>query len=474
MNTSYLPAGEDYLEQRRLRRHARTAHLWAMGVGAVISGDFFGWNFGLAAGGFGGMLLAVSAMTALYVGLCLSIAEMSPALPHAGGAYSFARTALGPWGGYITGLAENMEYILTPAVIVVGIGGYLGAIFGTPRSWAPVWWLLCYAVFVALNIWGVEMTFHISVLVTVLALAVLAVFWCGAVPRFDLARWAAPYFPPRVSVLKATFSELPFALWLYLGIEQLPLAAEECHDPRRDMPRGILSALVTLIAVSFITVILSAGIAPGAAKVGASNEPLFLGFQAIFGSGLKARVLALAACAGLIASFHAIIFAYGRQIYSLSRAGYFPTWLSVTHGTRETPQRALFAGSALGFAVALGIYLAPEGSPVGAILLNMAVFGAVLAYVLQMVSFIVLRFRFPKLDRPYRSPAGLAGAMAAAAIALVTLAMLFANPDYNKGVIGAAVWFLLGIAWFAGHGRRRLVLAPEEAIAVKLRGEPAD
>ena len=94
---------------------------------------------------------------------------------------------------------------------------------------------------------------------------------------------------------------------------------------------------------------------PGAAKVGASNEPLFLGFQTIFGAGLKARMLALAACAGLIASFHTIIFAYGRQIYSLSRAGYFPTWLSVTHGTRETPQRALLAGSALGFAVALGI-----------------------------------------------------------------------------------------------------------------------
>ncbi len=89
-------------------------HLWAMGVGAVISGDFFGWNFGLRDGGFGGMLLAVGVMTAMYLGLCLSIAEMSAALPHAGGAYSFARTAMGPWGGYITGLAENMEYILTP------------------------------------------------------------------------------------------------------------------------------------------------------------------------------------------------------------------------------------------------------------------------------------------------------------------------------------------------------------------------
>ena len=125
----YTKAGSEYFDKRTLRRHARVLHLWALGVAAVISGDFFGWNFGLTAGGFGGMLIALIVMTAMYAGLCFSIAEMSPALPHTGGAYSFARTAMGPWGGYITGLAENMEYILTPATIVVGIGGYLGAIF---------------------------------------------------------------------------------------------------------------------------------------------------------------------------------------------------------------------------------------------------------------------------------------------------------------------------------------------------------
>src|SRR5436190_15114515 len=102
-----------YFDRRLLRRHARVIHLWALGVGAVISGDFFGWNFGLIAGGFGGMLAALAIMTVLFAGLCFSIAEMSPALPHAGGAYSFARTSMGPWAGYITGLAENMEYILT-------------------------------------------------------------------------------------------------------------------------------------------------------------------------------------------------------------------------------------------------------------------------------------------------------------------------------------------------------------------------
>src|SRR6202040_3250852 len=99
-----------------------------------------------------------------------------------------------------------------------------------------------------------------------------------------------------------------------------------------------------------------------------STEPLFLGFRAIFGQGMRARLLALFACTGLLASFHTIIYAYGRQIFSLSRAGYFPSWLSVTHVTRKTPHRALIAGSMLGFAVALTIQLAGQNSPVGGVL----------------------------------------------------------------------------------------------------------
>src|SRR4051794_15218016 len=230
MPSAFIDPGDAYFKQRSLRRHARVLELWALGVGAVISGDFFGWNFGLIEGGFGGMLLALAVMTILFAGLCFSIAEMSAALPHAGGAYSFARTSMGTWAGYITGLAENMEYILTPAVIVVGIGGYLGAVFGTPHAWEPVWWLAAYGVFVALNIWGVEITFHVSLAVTIAALAILAAFWIGAAPHLDLARWATPYFPTGRPPLSAAISQLPFALWLYLGIEQLPLAAEESHD----------------------------------------------------------------------------------------------------------------------------------------------------------------------------------------------------------------------------------------------------
>ena len=88
----------------------------------MISGEFYGWNFGLGTGGFGGLLVAGVIMAIMYYGLVYSIAEMSPALPHTGGAYSFARSAMGPWGGFLTGLAENMEYVITPAVVVGAMG----------------------------------------------------------------------------------------------------------------------------------------------------------------------------------------------------------------------------------------------------------------------------------------------------------------------------------------------------------------
>ncbi len=469
-----------YFERRGLRRYARVGSLWALGVGAVISGDFFGWNFGLGEAGFGGMLLATLIATVMYLGLCFSIAEMSPALPHTGGAYSFARAAMGPWGGYVTGLAENTEYILTPAVIVVGIGGYLGAIFETDPSWAPLWWLLAYAVFVGLNVFGVELSFRFTVAITLLALGILAVFYIGGVRHLDIGQYALsipaegehskwlPFGWP--GVLRA----LPFAIWFFLAIEELPLAAEESYDPKRDMPRGVMLGFLTLVVCAFSTLFINAGIAPGAAGIADSEEPLFEGFKTIFGAGMGARLLALIAVSGLLASFHTIIFAYGRQIYSLSRAGYFPRWLSVTHTRFKTPHVSLVVGATLGYFAALGIHLLGADSPVGAVLLNMAVFGAVLSYMLQMGAFIVLRRRFPNLPRPFRSPVGEVGAVITLLISLVTFVALFlGDAIYFKVAIGAAIWFGLGLLYFAAYARHHLVYSPEEQFAEQVLRDPS-
>ena len=104
---SYQIPGLDYFEQRELRRHAGVFYLWALGVAAVISGDFSGWNLGFAVGGWGGMFVGTIIITIMYLGLTYSIAEISPALPHTGGAYSFARPPSGRGAGSSPGLPRT-------------------------------------------------------------------------------------------------------------------------------------------------------------------------------------------------------------------------------------------------------------------------------------------------------------------------------------------------------------------------------
>lgn len=472
---SYTKVDPDYFAKRGLKRHARVWSLWALGVGAVISGHFSGWNLGLAVGGFGGMVIATVLITIMYLGLSFCIAEMSPALPHTGGAYSFSRTAMGPWGGFVTGLAENLEFVLTPAVVAFFIGSYLTGIFGTPAWFTPIWWILSYIVFVGLNIAGVELSLRLSVVVTLLALAILAVFWISAIPQVDFGKYALDIRPEAAGSAFMPFgwsgvlATLPFAVWLFLAIEQLPLAAEESHDPKRDMPKGLLLGMATLIFSAYMTMTLNTAIAPGAAALGKSTEPLLDGFKTLYGEGL-AKGLALLAVIGLIASFHTIIFAYGRQIYSLSRAGYFPTFLSITHGDRKTPHVALIAGALVGLAVLLAAWIGAgekSGDFIGGALLNMAVFGAMISYILQASAFIALRLRFPGIERPYVSPLGIPGAVATIAIAAVTLGFQLSDPVYRQGVMGAAIWYGAGLLYFALYRRRYLVLSPEEEFARK-------
>ena len=482
----YTNAGDEYFARRGLQKYAGVWSLWALGVGAVISGHYSGWNLGLASGGWGGMFVATVVIAIMYLGLTFSIAEMSPALPHTGAAYSFARTAMGPWGGFITGLCENVEYILTPAVIVFFIGSYLTGIFETSDAFQPVWWICGYVIFVGLNIVGVELSFKVTVVVTLAALAVLATFWAMAIPNIDFARWAlnidsngnelaaghGDFLPMG---LGGALAALPFAVWLFLAIEQLPLAAEESVDPKRDMPKGIILGMFTLLASAFLILLLNPSLpGVGSYALGQSAEPLLDGFKALFEIG-TAKALALVAIVGLIASFHTIIFAQGRQIYSLSRAGYFPTFLSVTHGSRKTPQVAMIFGAIIGLSIMLVIFgslgVQAGSAVIGGTLLNMAVFGAMCSYIAQAVSFILLRKHHSHIERPYRSPFGNAGAWITVMIAVVTIFYQLSDLTYRSGVLGVACWFGVGILYFALIGRHRLVLSPEEDFAIHHRRE---
>ena len=441
-----------------LRKTAGWIHLWALGVGGVISGNYFGWQTGLLAGGFGGMLLATILIAAMYICLVLSIAELSAALPDAGGFYNFTRAAFGKDRAFLNGVSDTIEYVTTPAVIVSGIAGYMKALLPGPPDW--VWWLVFYGCFVAINILGAEMSFGVSMAVTVAAAAVLLIFYAGVLATGVFSWDHALNIPPDPGASAflpkgpyGIFAALPYAVWFYLAIEQLPLSAEESHNAARDMPKALIWGMASLLLLSCGTLILNSGIPGGAEAVGKSAAPLELGFQTVFGGRATSTVLSIVSLTGLIASFHAIIYAYGRLLFALARAGYFPAWLSRLNG-RAVPSNALLTGGVAG--VLLCLLAQQYSSSVGAALLNMAVFGALISYILVLISFIKLRSSQPDLARPYRSPLGVPGAAAGAFMGVICLTATFAIPAFRPGVAGAVLFILAMLAYYGLYRRQHV------------------
>ncbi|MFT3798076.1 amino acid permease [Microbacterium sp.] len=484
---TYTAAGAEYFENRKLKRAAGVWGLWGLAVAAVISGDFSGWNAGIGFAGFGGYLIAFVLLVVMYYGLVFSIGEMAAAMPHTGGAYSFARSAMGPWGGLATGLAETVEYVATTAVVVYFTAQYANGITAellgfdlSASMW--IWWIVLYLAFIALNAAGASVSFRFAIIVSILSIGIIVAFGIMALVTgnvdwgslwnipIDEAAFGANAILPN-GLVPLLFA-LPFGMWLFLGIEQLPLAAEESHNPSRDIPRAGVWARGTLVVTGLIVVFLNTGVL-GAAETGASLEPLLDGFRVIVGDQLAA-LLSLFAVIGLFASLMGIMFAYGRNMYSLSRAGYYPKFLSYT-GKAQTPWVALIVGAAIGFVALVIVQVAGgDASPAGVIVLNIACWGAIVSYCLQSIAFLVLRKKFPNAERPYKSPWGLFGAWSALVIGIATFIGFLVNPTFLLAIVAIIIVYALIFLGFALYGRHRLVLSPEEEYALSggLHGDP--
>ncbi|ADT99408.1 MULTISPECIES: ethanolamine permease [Mycolicibacterium] len=455
---------ESYLQKRQLKSGSAGWILLAgLGVSYVISGDYSGWNFGLGQGGFGGLAIAAVIIAAMYLAMVLGMAEMSSALPAAGGGYTFARRALGPWGGFATGTAILIEYAIAPAAIATFIGAYVESLnlFGITDGW---WvYLAAYALFIGIHLAGVGEALKVMFVITVIALIGIVVFAVAAIPQFDSANLtdiavtdAAGASPLLPFGLLGIWAAIPFAIWFFLAIEGVPLAAEEAEEPERNMPKGIIAGMAVLLVTCVTVLVLTTG-AGGAAAMSESGNPLV---EAL-GDSTWATVVNYIGLAGLIASFFSIIYAYSRQLFALSRAGYLPKILSVTN-RRKAPTLALLVPGVIGFCLSL------IGQ--GALLLNMAVFGAAVSYVLMMVSHIVLRRRAPEMHRPYRTPGGVFTTGFALVIAVLAVIATFLV-DY-VAALGCLLVFAAFMAYFGLYSRHHLVAnSPDEEFAALASAE---
>jgi ethanolamine permease len=305
--------------------------------------------------------------------------------------------------------------------------------------------------------------------ITAVAVLALLLFVVGMLPHFSWDNLTD--MPVNTNAVGASvwlpegywgiWGAIPFAIWLFLAVEGVPLAAEESKDPTRDMPKGIITAMLILLLLGGLVLFLAPG-GSSAALMADHAAPLVGALQHVYGeNSVLATVVNVVGLAGLIASFFSIIFGYSRQVFALSRAGYLPRWLSVT-SARKVPVLALIVPGVFGFALSL--------TGAGDLMITMAVFGATLSYGLMMASHILLRLKEPDLERPYRTPGGILTTSIALVLSVVAFASTFVVS--REAALWSAVFYGALVAYFALYSRHHLVAqAPEEEFAALAKAE---
>lgn len=388
---SDAPPGSRRPPQPALAAHIGVVGLWSLAVGLVISGEYFGWSYGWAAAGTVGFLYTTLLVAVLYLAFIFSFTELTAAIPDAGGPFEYGRRAFGPLGGLVAGYAALVEFALAPPAIAAALGGYIH--FQFEQVPVEAVGIAAFVVFVWLNILGVKQAMRFELFVTVLAVAELLVFMAVVAPGFRLENFLTNPMPAGYAGILAA---IPFAIWFFLAIEGVAMAAEEVKDPDRTIPRGYISGILTLVVLAFGVMIFAGG-AGDWSKLSGIDYPLPEAMAMVVGrqSGWIHMLVAVGLF-GLLASFHGIILSCSRQIFGLARAGYLPPALAAVHGTRRTPHVALIATGVLG-AVAL---LSGRTSE----LITLSALGALAMYVCSMLALFRLRRTMPQLVRPFRAP----------------------------------------------------------------------
>ena len=382
----------------QLKRTLTPAMLWGLGVGYVISGMYFGWNLGLAAGGTLGLAIATFFIIILYITFTFSYTELACAIPKAGGVLDYANRGLGKDLGFVAGMAQIIEFVFAPPAIAAAIGAYFHIFF--PQVPVITIAVVAYILFTALNIYGVKAAATFELIITVFAVFELLLFAGVALPHFEVANIKLNAFP---FGWQGVWAAIPFAIWFFLAIEGVANVAEETINPQKNILRGFGSALATLVVLCILTFFAAVGVggwekivypSPGAE---ASDSPLPLALAQITGnSGWLYHLLITIGLMGLVASFHGIILAAGRATFEFGRINYIPSQFGKVHPKFKTPANALIINMLVGI-IALLTGKTAE-------IITIACFGALTLYVLSMITVIVLRKKEPQMPRPFKVP----------------------------------------------------------------------
>lgn len=471
---------KQYLKEHALKKPLRVLDIWALGVGVVITGEYFGWNLGLKGNGPIAMIVASLIVCLLYLTWVLALSELTVAMPFAGGPLAYGRRAVDSSLGFMMGWSMFLECQFATIATALATGGYIAFLVepllpaASPEEKASmlnsvivIAALATVVIFFLLQAWGVKEQSAAMVIMTYGAILGLVIFWIVAATNFSWDRvWTKPIFPEEKG-WKSILDAVPYALWWLVIIETVALAAEEAHEPHRTIPRGLVWAQLTLIVLVVLTWLFACGALEYqkiAEKDGQDiSYPLAEVISSIpAGSSLIVRYgFGIIALFGMIASYHGMVYGTSRQAFALGRAGYLPAFLGKVHATRRTPVLALLTCSLITAAFVIANIWFKKAIDVAVLVTTLT---ALIWYILAMFCLFLLRKREPGLFSAYRAP--LYRVLPITVVLLSAFAVYVYSGIDTKVVPLTALLYFLGMAyyWFVAH-RRLQGAAPEELAA---------
>lgn len=384
-----------------------------LGVAAAVSGNFSGWNFGLGVGGWGGMVIAALIMGAFYILLTRCVAELASACPNASGMDSYAAYGLGRHGGFIVGISVAVALSFAVGLGISFIEAYCGSLLGL-NGWAVKAPLLLLLIGVQLR--GARDAVGFTMVMGFVSVLIVVIFSAAAAPYFS----ASNLYSNRNGVpsllrdgLHGVVACVPYALFMFLGVEQAANAAGDMGAGRKHLPKALLVATAIILCIGFGSLLFATGVA-GVEHLAQAGDPLFAAIVA-GGAYPSGSVIVNTIGGGAILSLLGTIFslAYGAssQFHSLATAGDLPTVLA-KQNSRGAPHCALIL---VGTVAAIASVLDTNMILVGVI------FCLSICHQLVLIAFLRLRIVKSGIDRPYRAKAGMASAFAAIALSLLIM-----------------------------------------------------
>jgi ethanolamine permease len=386
----------------------------ALGIAIAISGNVSGWNYGLGVGGWGGMLLAALAMAVLFLCLTQSLAELAAALPEAGGFDGYVRRALGPTAAYLAGMSVAIALAVGAGLAVSFSEAYVSAWLGF-GGW-PVK-IVFLVIVMGLQLRGASEAVGLTVAVGVAALVILVAFCLFMAPDFQSARLFSVAPDGSRTLLPHGIAGaarcIPFALFLFLGVEQSAHAAAEMRDMARNMPKALATAIGVAFVVGLCVLLIATG-GTGADRLAAVDDPLFAAVTANpgrTGAAFMVRLVGAGALVALLGTFFSLAYAGSRQFYHLAQAGFLPRVFGGVNA-RQAPSVAVYLVGVIALATAA---FAPNNAMV------VFIFLISVSHFLILAAFLRLRATEPLLPRTYRALGGSPMAVAALVLSLAVM-----------------------------------------------------